>query len=73
VAGLAPDSHNRNDGLFWAACRAAEAGHDAVLAELAIAARSTGLTEREITATIQSARYTARPVAEHEGGREATS
>jgi hypothetical protein len=73
VAGLAPDSHNRNDGLFWAACRAAEAGDDAVLAELAAAARSTGLTEREIAATIASARRTAGPHIEHQGGREATS
>src|SRR6266702_2013921 len=29
---------NRNDGLFWAACRAAEAGDEAALAELAAAA-----------------------------------
>jgi hypothetical protein len=73
VAGLAPDSHNRNDGLFWAACRAAEAGDAAVLAELAAAARSTGLTEREIAATIASARRAATPLIEHQGGREATS
>lgn len=73
VAELAPDSHNRNDGLFWAACRAAEAGDDAVLAELAAAARLTGLTDREIAATIASARRTAAPVIEHQRGREATS
>ena len=73
VAGLAPDSHNRNDGLYWAACRAAEAADDAVLAELAAAARSTGLTEREIAATIASARRTAARLIEHQGGREATS
>ena len=50
---------NRNDGLFWAACRAAEAGDETVLAELATAARSTGLPDREIAATIKSARRTA--------------
>jgi hypothetical protein len=73
VAGLAPDSHNRNDGLFWAACRAAEAGDESVLAELAAAARSTGLSDREIAATIRSARRTAGRPCEHQGGREATS
>jgi hypothetical protein len=73
VAGLAPDSHNRNDGLFWAACRAAEAGNEAVLAELTVAARSTGLTEHEIAATIESARRTAGCQVEHQHGREATS
>ena len=64
---------NRNDGLFWAACRAAEAGDEAVLAELAAAARSTGLPDREIAATIKSARRTAGRSPEHQGGREATS
>jgi Bifunctional DNA primase/polymerase, N-terminal len=74
VAGLSPDSHNRNDGLFWAACRAAEAGDDAVLAELAIAARATGLAGREIQATIRSARRTTgRRSPEHHAGREVTS
>ena len=62
---------NRNDGLFWAACRAAEAGDEAVLAELATAAGSAGLDDREITATIRSARRTAgRRQPEHQGGRE---
>jgi Bifunctional DNA primase/polymerase, N-terminal len=62
---------NRNDGLFWAACRAAEAGDEAVLAEVAAAARSAGLTDREITATIRSARRAAghRQLEQH-GGRE---
>jgi hypothetical protein len=62
---------NRNDGLFWAACRAAEAGDATVLADLAAAARSAGLTDREITATIWSARRTAgqRQLEQH-GGRE---
>lgn len=73
VAGLTPDSHNRNDGLFWAACRAAEAGDDTVLADLADAARSTGLSDREIAATIASACRTAGRGCEHQGGREATS
>ena len=73
VAGLAPDSHNRNDGLFWAACRAAEAGDETVLSELTTAARSTGLTDREIAATIKSACRTTRRPVEHQGGREAAS
>ena len=64
---------NRNDGLFWAACRAAEAGDETVLTELAAAARSAGLTDREIATTIRSARRTARPAAEHQSGREAAS
>ena len=64
---------NRNDGLFWAACRAAEAGDETVLAELVAAARSTGLPDREIAATISSARRTAGRPVEHQGGREATS
>jgi hypothetical protein len=64
---------NRNDGLFWAACRAAEAGDETVLAELAAAARSTGLPDREIAATINSARRTAGRTCEHQGGREAAS
>jgi hypothetical protein len=36
--GPAAARGNRNDGLFWAACRAAEAGDETVLAELATAA-----------------------------------
>jgi hypothetical protein len=46
---------NRNDGLFWAANRAVEAGLTD-LGELADAARSTGLDEREIARTLASAR-----------------
>jgi bifunctional DNA primase/polymerase-like protein len=46
---------NRNDGLFWAAKRALEAGLTD-LGELADAARNTGLDEREITRTLASAR-----------------
>ncbi|TFC74562.1 bifunctional DNA primase/polymerase [Cryobacterium sp. TMS1-20-1] len=47
----------RNSGLFWAACRLAEAGFTpaAVQAALAPAAQSAGLPETEITATIRSA------------------
>ncbi|MCY7287447.1 MAG: primase C-terminal domain-containing protein, partial [Cryobacterium sp.] len=47
----------RNSGLFWAACRLAEAGFTpaAVEAALAPAAQSVGLPETEITATIRSA------------------
>jgi len=57
---------NRNDGLFWAANRALEAGLTD-LDELAEAARRAGLGEREITRTIASARRGAdRP-----SGREA--
>ncbi len=50
---------NRNAGLFWAACRAVEAGHEHRLRDLAAAAARTGLTEREIAATIGSARRAA--------------
>ena len=54
-----PDG-NRNAGLFWAACRAAEAGHPAVLDTLAEAAQAAGLGEREIARTIDSARRSAQ-------------
>ena len=53
VAGL-PEG-NRNDGLFWAASRALEAGA-ADLGELADAARHAGLDEPEISRTLASAR-----------------
>jgi Bifunctional DNA primase/polymerase, N-terminal len=46
---------NRNHGLYYAANRALEAGHDG-LEELAEAGRQLGLSEREITKTIESAR-----------------
>ena len=46
---------NRNDGLFWAANRALDAGLSD-LDELADAARGTGLDEREIARTLASAR-----------------
>ena len=47
---------NRNAGLFWAANRALETDPAAELSELAAAARQTGLGEREITRTLDSAR-----------------
>ena len=47
---------NRNAGLYWAANRALEAGHAADLSSLAAAARQAGLTDKEITRTLNSAR-----------------
>ncbi len=70
LATQGPDSHNRNDALFWAACRAAEAGDETALTELAAVASTTGLSEREISRTIASARHTAGPSL---SGRESTS
>lgn len=49
---------NRNAGLFWAACRALESGASASLDRLAEAARRAGLGDREIRATLDSARKT---------------
>ncbi len=46
---------NRNNGLFWAACTALEAGDEAVIAELADVALSAGLGEAEVFRTIGSA------------------
>ncbi len=46
---------NRNSGLYWAACRAAEAGNEAVLGELADAAVQAGLDRGEALRTIASA------------------
>jgi Bifunctional DNA primase/polymerase, N-terminal len=46
---------NRNSGLFWAACRAAESGHNDELSALAKAAISTGLPETEAWRTVESA------------------
>jgi hypothetical protein len=53
----------RNEALFWSACRAAEAGRTDVFPELAAAAASAGLPQREIDRTLASAERTA-------GGRE---
>jgi hypothetical protein len=58
VAGL-PEG-NRNDGLFWAACRAVEAGASD-LGELVAAAVNAGLPEREAWRTVASAERTVRP------------
>jgi hypothetical protein len=52
----AQETGNRNAGLFWAANRALEANPDADLAPLAAAARQAGLGDREIQATLNSAR-----------------
>lgn len=49
---------NRNDGLFWAACRAVESGLDPD--GLADAAVQAGLTEPEARRTIDSARRASR-------------
>jgi hypothetical protein len=58
---------NRNDGLFWAASRAAEAGDTAALEAIGRAAQCAGLDEREIERTIRSAqRGAARPFADRE-------
>lgn len=46
----------RNNVLFWAACRAMEGAAD--LGEVVEAARSVGLSDREIAATVNSARRT---------------
>jgi Bifunctional DNA primase/polymerase, N-terminal len=50
---------NRNAGLFWAACRAAEAGTPGALDALAEAAQTAGLPTQEIARTIASARRSA--------------
>jgi len=46
---------NRNQALYWAACRAAEAGNQDVLSELADAAVQAGLDRAEALRTIASA------------------
>jgi hypothetical protein len=61
---------NRNAGLYWAACRAVEAGQRAVLDDLAQAAAATGLTDREIARTISSAKHGGRRRFEHQTERE---
>jgi len=62
---------NRNSGLFWAACRALEAG-PAGLGDLAAAAARTGLGRHEITRTIASARHAVLRTADREPEAEAT-
>lgn len=61
VAGRGEGERNR--GLFWAACRLAEAGTPpkATLEALGPAAEHAGLGSREIMATIRSAYRTTRP------------
>ena len=51
---------NRNAGLFWAANRALDGDPAADLSPLAAAARQAGLSEREITRTLDSARKGSR-------------
>jgi len=51
---------NRNAGLFWAANRVLEADPAADLSPLATAARQAGLSEPEITRTLDSARRTSQ-------------
>ena len=63
---------NRNSGLFWAACRAVEAGRSDVLDEIAAAAARAGLSEREVTRTIDSARRGGQRRADRPPDREAT-
>jgi hypothetical protein len=62
---------NRNAGLYWAACRALEASAAASLSELAEAARQAGLGDREIRATLDSARKTVTSRQASSGGRQA--
>lgn len=61
---------NRNAGLYWAANRALEANPAADLSALATAARQVGLTDPEITRTLESARRTThrRPDRQAEAG-----
>lgn len=54
---------NRNAGLFWAACRAAEAGDADTLDAIAQAAKRTGLDQAAISKTIASAIRTTHPKA----------
>ncbi len=61
---------NRNSGLFWAACRAVEAGQPGVLDDLAAAAAKTGITDREIARTITSARRGSQRPFERQAERE---
>ena len=52
---------NRNAGLYWAANRVLETDPAADLSPLAAAARQAGLSEPEITRTLDSARRTSQP------------
>jgi len=69
VARLQPG--NRNSGLWWASWRAAQAGDQAAIDQIARAAASTGLGQAEIDRTIESARHAAahpRAQAQREAG-----
>ena len=63
---------NRNAGLFWAACRALEAGQPAILDDLAAAAASVGLDHREVARTMASARRASQRHHELPAAREAS-
>jgi Bifunctional DNA primase/polymerase, N-terminal len=63
---------NRNSGLFWAACRAVESGQANALDEIAAAASRTGLSEREIARTIDSAKRNGQRNTGWQAEREAT-
>ena len=66
---------NRNSGLFWAACRALEAGEPCGLDDLGAAAARAGLDDREIARTLASARRTIQrpPAAARTGSHSATA
>ena len=49
---------SRNESLYWASCRAAEAGDTATLESLGNAARASGLDPGEVGRTIRSAQAT---------------
>lgn len=64
VAENGPESANRNNALFWAACRAVEGGAPLdVFRDLAAAAIANGLPTRDAWATINSAQRNARRAA----------
>jgi hypothetical protein len=51
---------NRDAALYWASCRAMDHGQPGLLPALARAAQDTGLSQREVDRTVQSARQTGR-------------
>jgi Bifunctional DNA primase/polymerase, N-terminal len=57
---------NRNAGLFWAANRVLETDPYADLSPLAAAARQTGLEDKEIARTLDSARKTGHVPPDHQ-------
>lgn len=63
---------NRNAGLYWAACRVFESGQANALDDIAAAAARTGLSEREITRTVDSARRGSQRRIDLQHDREAT-